>query len=132
MGSIIVHEPFFINSLSPFLNELGSVDFFPFVLLINQIVVQLEFSLEFKYIFLVKAIIRGFYYILKLIQSCCFVSCVIEFIFCYDYSNELKILQKDNAIISIKLILEIICGILLNEIYFYIDNQKIREQVTKF
>ena len=153
MGSIIVHEPFFINSLSPFLNELGSVDFFPFVLLINQIVVQLEFSLEFKYIFLVKAIIRGlyclyyiiflfnfnnyyykyyFYYIVKLIQSCCFVSCVIEFIFCYDYSNELKILQKDNAIISIKLILEIICGILLNEIYFYIDNQKIREQVTKF
>ena len=153
MGSIVIHEPFFINSLSPLLNEIGSVDLLPIFLIINQIVVQLEFSLEFKNIFLVKAVTRGlyclyyinslfnynnyfykfyFYYILKFTQSCCFASCIIEFFFCYDYSNELKILQKDSAIISIKLIFEIICGILLNEIYFYIDNQKIREQVKNF
>ena len=102
MGSIVIHEPFFINSLSPLLNEIGSVDLLPIFLIINQIVVQLEFSLEFKNIFLVKAVTRGlyclyyinslfnynnyfykfyFYYILKFTQSCCFASCIIEFFF---------------------------------------------------
>ena len=153
MGSIIIHEPFFINSLSPLLNQLGSIDIFPIFLLLQQIVVQLEFSLKFKQIFLVKLITRGifciyyirnffnynnyyykynFYYLLKLLQSCCFVSCVIEFVFCYDYSNKLKVLQKDSAIIVIKLIFELICGIFLNETYFYIDNKKIKEEVKNF
>ena len=153
MGSIIIHEPFFINSLSPLLNELGSIDIFPIFLILQQIVVQLEFSLKFKQIFLVKLIARGvfcifyirnffnynnyyykynFYYLLKLLQSCCFISCIIEFVFCYDYSNELKVLQKDSAIIVIKLILELLCGIFLNEAYFYIDNKKIKEEVKNF
>jgi hypothetical protein len=153
MGSIIIHEPFFINSLSPLLNELGSIDIFPIFLILQQIVVQLEFSLKFKQIFLVKLMARGvfcifyirnffnynnyyykynFYYLLKLLQSCCFISCIIEFVFCYDYSNELKVLQKDSAIIVIKLILELLCGIFLNEAYFYIDNKKIKEEVKNF
>ena len=153
MGSIIIHEPFFINSLSPLLNEIGTIDLFPILLIIMQIVVQLEFSLEFKSIFLVKVISRGifciyflqslinynnyyykykFFYLLKLFQSCCFISCIIEFIFIYDYDNKLKILQKDNAIIILKLFLEVICAILLNEIYFYFDHKKIKEQVKIF
>ena len=61
MGSIVVHEPFFINSLSPLLNQLGSIDIFPIFLLLQQIVVQLEFSLKFKQIFLVKLITRGIF-----------------------------------------------------------------------
>ena len=153
MGSIIIHEPFFINSLSPLLNEIGTIDFFPIFIIIMQIVVQLEFSLEFKSIFLVKLISRGifciyfiqslinfnnyyykfkFFYLFKLFQSCCFVSCIIEFIFIYDYNNKLKILQKDNAIIILKLFLEFICAIFLNEIYFYFEQKKIKEQVKSF
>ena len=153
MSSIIIHEPFFINSLSPLLNELGAIDIFPLFLLFEQIVVQLEFRLQFKYIFIVKVIIRCvyclyyvqafvnyntfyykyfFYYLLFLVKSCCFVSCVIEFIFSYDYNDELKILQKDNSLIIIKLLLEFFCGIFLTEIYFYIDKKKIIEEVTNF
>ena len=153
MGSIIIHEPFFINSLSPILNEIGTVDILPFFILFTQIVVQLEFSIDFKYIFLIKAILRGifcfysfksffnfntfyykyrFYYIYRLLLNCCFVSCIIEYIFIYDYNNKLKILQKDNAIIVFKLIVEIIFSIVLNEIYFYFDNKKIKEQVILF
>ncbi len=40
-----------------------------------------------------------FYYIYRYLLNCCFVSCVIEYIFIYDYNNKLKILQKYNAII---------------------------------
>ena len=153
MASIIIHEPFVINSLSPILNEIGSIDLISFYILLAQVVVQLEFSIDFKYIFLIKAILRGifciysfkssfnynnfysqykFYYIFKLFQNCCFVSCIIEYIFIYDYNNKLKILQKDNAIVVFKLIVEIIFSIVLNEIYFYFDNKKIKEQVIIF
>ena len=44
MASIIIHEPFVINSLSPILNEIGSIDLISFYILLAQIVVQLEFS----------------------------------------------------------------------------------------
>ncbi len=58
MGSIIIHEQFFINSLSPILNEIGQLIFYLFILL-TQIVVILEFIINFKYIVLIKAILRG-------------------------------------------------------------------------
>jgi len=153
MGSIIIHEPFFINSLSPILNEIGKIDFFSIFIIIMQIIVQLEINLTFKSIFLIKVISRVifciyyiqsfinynnyyykyyFFYFFKLFQSFCFVSCIIEFIIVYDYDNKLIILQKDNAIIILKLFLEIMCGIFLNEIYFYFDHKKIKEQVRNF
>ena len=59
-----------------------------------------------------------FDYFKNLLFTICFISCFIEWIFYYDYKNNLMILQNDIGIIILKLIIEINLSIVLTDIYF--------------
>ena len=153
LSSIIIHEPMFIYNRSPLLNPLNKLDYYSMLISIIQIFIQAEFHLKFKEFILMKIIIRSiyclifikiifdfnvyyssftFYKLLFLYLCICFISCVIEFIFLYDYNNNLKILQKDEVTIIFKIIIEILISLIIVELHFYFDNRKLRKNILNF
>ena len=153
LASIVIHDSLFIDNKSPILNPLNSIDYYCLFISIIQGFVHTEFHIKFKECIIMKIIIRTFfclfyikhfftfnlYYssfsffkILFLFFSICFVSCTIEFIFIYDYDNDLKILQKEPAIIIFKLIIELLLGLILTELHFYMDNKNIIKNIKNF
>ena len=148
--TIIIHSPIFIKNPSYIINPLNEIDYIIPLLSILQSVVQLEFYLNFKKMMIIKNIIRGLfcifyfkemftfnqYYNRYLIEyskrvfiSVCFISCLIEWIFYYDYNNKLLILQNDIGIIILKLVIEINLSIVFTDIYFYFDNNIIQRRI---
>ena len=153
LSSIIIHDSLFIENRSPILNPLNSIDYYCLFISIIQGFVHTEFHIKFKECIIMKIIIRtifclfyirnffsfdiyyssfSFFKILFLFFSICFVSCIIEFIFLYDYDNDLKILQKEPVIIIFKLIIELILGLILTELHFYMDNKNIKKKISNF
>ena len=153
LSSIIIHDSLFIGNRSPILNPLNNIDYYSLLVSIIQGFVHAEFHIKFKEFVIIKIIIRtifclyyirnffsfdiyyssfSFFKILFLFFSICFVSCIIEFIFLYDYDNDLKILQKEPVIIIFKLIIELILGLILTELHFYMDNKNIKKKISNF
>ena len=151
--TIFVNIPIFIHNNSLRINPLNKIDFFTSILSIIQMLIQLEIHLKFKIYILIKNIIRGLYviyylndfitfnkyynrynleFIKRFFLTICFFSCLIEWCFCYDYSNELIVLQKDLGIICIKLVVEINLSFLFTLIYFHRDNKNMIEKVSTF
>ena len=152
INSIFLHEATFISNRSYYINNLGNLDFQDIFYSVSHAILQLEFHLKLKYSIYIKIAFRGLYCILycfiyfrhnfyyykyniyfcyKTFESICFVSILIEYIFLFDYKNdnECLYLVNDSAIISTKIILEIVLGLLLTNFYFYIDDIKIKNQV---
>ena len=135
------------------INPLNKIDYSTAFLSIIQGFIQLELHLKFKNIILIKNIIRAIFvlyylkdffnfnkyynrfyleFLKKFILTLCFFSCLIEWLFYYDYKNKLIILQKDVGIICFKLIVEINLSILFTFIYFHIDSKTIIKKVSTF
>ena len=150
LSTIIIHSPIFIKNPSYIINPLNEIDYIIPLLSIMQSIVQLEFYLNFKKMIIIKNIIRGLFclfyikemftfnkyynrylieYIKRVFISTCFISCLIEWIFYYDYNNKLLILQNDIGIIILKLVIEINLSIVFTDIYFYIDNNIIQRRI---
>ena len=152
VNSIFLHETTFISKRSYFINNLSNLEFQDIFYSFSHAILQLEFHLDLKYVINIKIIYRGlfliwyslmyfkhnFYYYkyninfsYKTFQSICFVSIVIELIFLYDYKNDKEYLYlvNDSAIIAAKIILEIVLGLLLADIFFYVDDMKIKNQI---
>ena len=153
LNSIIFYQPNYLENRSIFILNINNVAYSPIFILLSQALVQLEFILKFKYIVIIKIVYRGIYFLFyvktyfrseyyfykfsiyyyyKLFQTFCFVSCFIEYIFLFDYKNDLIFLQKDYSMIILKLLNEIIFGFLLTEIFFYIDDKNIKKSVLNF
>ena len=128
------------------LNEIKfKLAFFPFF----QSIIVLDFYLPLKICVLIKSIIRAFYiwyyisfisfeiknyftnfyYRLSIIfiDTMCFISCIIEYIFLFDYKNNFEYLQEDGTIICFKLIIEATLSIIVLQI-FCIKETKITVQ----
>jgi hypothetical protein len=71
-------------------------------------------------------------FIKKFILSLCFISCLMEICFYYDYNNNLTILQKDIGMIILKLIVEVNFAFLITFIYFHIDSKNMIKKVSTF
>ena len=153
LNTIIFYQPNYIENRTIFIIKLNNLALGPFFVLISQALIQFEFLIKFKYIVIIKIFYRGIFflffiknffyyefyfykysifYFYKLIQTICFVSCFIEYIFLFDYKNDLIFLQKDASIIFLKLLNEIILGLLLTELFFYLDDKNIKESVLNF
>ena len=145
ISSVFIKEIIFYQNSSFFINELNNLNLDYFYFNIFQIVIQLEFHLKFKYILIIKIIIRILYFIVyvkdfffmnfyyskfyfhvfvKFINSTCFVSCLIEFVFLYESNEEKTLLISNKSIIIIKLIIELLLGFLLTKIFYYLDDRK--------
>ena len=132
------------------INPLNEIDYIIPLLSLLQSIVQLEFNLNFKKMIIIKHITRGLFcifyfkemftfnkyynryfieYCKRVFISVCFISCLIEWIFYYDYNNKLLILQNDVGIIILKLIIEINLSIVFTDIYFYFDNKIIHRRI---
>ena len=57
------------------------------------------------------------------IESMCFFSCIIEYIFLFDLNNNLIYLQKNGTIIIFKLIIEVILSFIVMQIFFAIEKK---------
>ena len=153
LTSIIIHDSLFIGNKSPVLNTLSTVDYYSLLVSIIQGFVHAEFHIKFKVFVILKIIIRtilclyyiryfftfslyyssfSFYKSIFLFFSICFVSCIIEFIFIYDYDNDLKILQKEPTIIIFKLIIELMLGLILTELHLYMGNKNMKKKIKNF
>ena len=151
--TLIINEPIFLQNQSFLINPLNQIDYKTTVLSIGQIFIQLEFHLKFNNMMIVKNIARGLYcvfylkemitfnkyynrfyieYFQKFYHSCCFISCIIEWIFYYDYNNNLMILQKDIGIIVLKLIIEINLSFAFCGIYYHFDNKILEKKILNF
>lgn len=135
---IVSCDPFFFTN-ELVLNNIGSNEnqwiFYPFGLFI----LDLEYHIPFYVIAIIKAIVRlafviffisnhlikstvfysqiGFYQLHMMILSMCFVSCIIEYVFLYDWNNDLILLQSNVNYIVGKLIIEVVLSISL---FYYI------------
>ena len=153
LNSIIFYQPNYLENRSIFIININNAAYSPLFIFLSQALLQLEFILKFKYIVIIKIVYRGIYFLFyiktyfrseyyfykfsifyyyKLFQTLCFVSCFIEYIFLFDYKNDLIFLQKDSSMIFLKLLNEIIFGFLLTEIFFYIDDKNIKKSVLNF
>ena len=153
LSTVLVHEPLFIGNHSPIVNSINNTEKIILFFSFSQPILQLEFHLKLKYIVTIKSIYRGLYVLyyikthfdyniyyykfkysmmFKILQSICFSSCIIEFIFFYDYKNDYLFLVKDKSILIIKLFLEISMGLILSKLYYFFDNKKIKKAVLEF
>ncbi len=151
--TIVLNLPLFIHNNTFIINPLNEIDYSIAFLSIIQGLIQLEFHLKFKYMMIIKLIIRGLYviyyikdfcnfnkyyirfhleFIKKFILSLCFISCLMEICFYYDYNNNLTILQKDIGMIILKLIVEVNFAFLITFIYFHIDSKNMIKKVSTF
>ena len=151
--SVVINSPIIITNYSFMINPLNEIDYITPLLSLIQAFVQLEFYLEFKTIILLKNIVRGIYilyyikemitfdkyyskfkfeYYKRIFISSCFISCLIEWCFLYDYKNKLIILQKDFGIIFLKLIIELNLSIVLTDIYFHFDRNILEKTIENF
>ena len=138
--SLLINKPLFIENNNFLSSALTNYNTWTFYLTVYQIVLQFELHYKFKDFLLFKNIIRFIYfsfyifsffsynhlyvkkkydYIIKFIQSLCFSSCLIEWTSLYDYDNDLVVLIEDSSSIILKLLLEIVIAIALNEFYYY-------------
>ena len=139
--TIVLNLPLFIHNNTFIINPLNTIDYSMTLLSIIQGFIQLEFHLQFKNMIIIKIIIRALYviyyiqdftnfnkyygrfyleFIKKFILSLCFVSCLIEICFYFDYKNHLIVLQKEFGIIFIKIVVEINLAFLFTIVYFHI------------
>ena len=123
---------------------------FTFILPLYQISIQLGYHVKFKEMLYIKNITRGGYvsfyfflffsdsnlyvrkyydYPLKLVETMCFVSCIIEWCTYYDIKNDLTVLIDDNSAIILKLILEFIVGIVIVEFYYKREKKAIKKMI---
>ncbi len=153
-SSVLINESFFIDNYSFCCNELGKLDFSSLFLSSYQIVIQLEFHIQLKYVIALKIVVRcieGIYFlinyfthqkyyyryyievILRFYFSICFSSIIIEFFALLDYyKNEAFILQDDRAILYVKYVIEIFLSMLFTNIYYRFDSKYIKEDITKY
>ena len=152
LNSIFLHEITFTSKRSYIINNLSNLEFQDIFYSLSHAVLQLEFHIKLKYLIIIKMAYRGLfciwycfiyfrhnfyyykfgiYFLYKTFESICFVSVLIEFIFLYDYGNDKDCLYlvNDSAIIATKIILEIFLGLLLSDIFFYVDDSKIKNQI---
>ena len=153
-SSVLIKEPCFIGNSSILTNEIGKIDIFSFFFSLLQIPVQLEFNLKEKNVIKIKIIIRILFCILYIyyflnhllyyyrfyIDACfrfffslCFSSSIIEFFSLKSYYiDNIFILQEDNAILVIKVFVEIILAILLTHIYYKIEFKVLAKNFSEF
>jgi hypothetical protein len=124
---------------------------FTFILPLYQISIQLGYHVKFEKMLYIKNITRGGYvifyfflffsdsnlyvrkyydYPLKLVETMCFVSCIIEWCTYYDIKNDLTVLIDDNSAIILKLILEFIIGIVIVEFYYKREKKAIKKMIV--
>ncbi len=153
LSTLVINEPTFLKNESFLINPLNQIEFKTALLSFFQCIIQLEFHLSFKNMMLIKNIVRGLFilyylkemftfngyycrfyveYFQRFYTSLCFISCVIEWFFFYDYKNKLMILQRDFGIIVLKLIIEINLSVAICSIYFYFDNRILKRKILKF
>ena len=151
--TIVLNLPLFIHNNTFIINPLNTIDYSMTLLSIIQGFIQLEFHLQFKNMIIIKIIIRALYviyyiqdftnfnkyygrfyleFIKKFILSLCFVSCIIEICFYYDYKNHLIVLQKEFGIIFIKIVVEINLAFLFTIVYFHIESKNMIKKVSTF
>ena len=145
ISSVLIRETIFYENSTYFINEINKIYLGYIYYNIFQIIIQLEFHLKFKYLLIIKIIIRilycivyikdfflkNFYYsiffchvFIKFIHSICFVSCLIELAFLYESNDEKTLLISNKSIIIIKIIIELILGYLLTKLFYYLDDKK--------
>ena len=143
--SCIIAKPCFITS-STIITKLNEIKlklaFFP----LFQIILVLDYYLPLKICIMIKCIIRAIYVwyyiyffnteltnfftnfrfrsIIFFIDSMCFFSCIIEYIFLFDWSQNMEILQENGTIIFFKLIIEIILAFGITQ-FFCLKEKKI-------
>ena len=151
--TIFVYIPIFIHNNTLFINPLNKIHYSTALLSIVQGCIQLELDLKFNEMIIIKNIVRALFvlyylkdffnfnkyynrfyleFLKKFILTLCFFSCLIEWLFYYDYKNKLIILQKDVGIICFKLIVEINLSILFTFIYYYIESKTIMKKISNF
>ena len=149
--TIVIHSPLFINNPTFIVNPLNEISYEIVILSFIQGIIQLEFHLKFSKMMIVKNIFRGLFvlyylksiftynvyycsffieYIKRIFLTSCFISCLIEWGFYYDFDNQLLILQKDIGIIILKLIIEINLSIVLTDIYFHFEHNILINKIS--
>ena len=124
---------------------------FTFILPLYQISIQLGYHVKFEKMLYIKNITRGGYvifyfflffsdsnlyvrkfydYPIKLVETMCFVSCIIEWCTYYDIKNDLTVLIDDDSAIILKLILEFIIGIVIVEFYYKREKKAIKKMIV--
>ena len=153
MCTIFVYIPIFIHNNTLFINPLNQIHYSTILLSFIQGCIQLEFNLSFNEMIIVKNIVRivfviyflndffnfnkyynKFYleFFKKFMLTLCFFSCIIEWLFYYDYKNKLTVLQKDLGVIFFKLIIEINLSFLFTYIYYFFESKTMIKKITTF
>lgn len=131
---LIISEPFsYTNNI--IVTQLGKINAEFLIIPFLQALLGLEYSIPFKTMIFVKISIRGIYVLyffrylykepkmffsnnlfhtlMNFIYTMCFVSCLIEFGFCFDWNNDLVYLEKTTSIIFFKLLIELLLSIII-------------------
>ena len=131
---LIISEPFsYTNNI--IVTQLGKVNVDLLIIPFLQAFLGLEYAIPFKTMIIVKIAVRGLYvlyflrYIYKepkmffssnlfrtlinFIYTMCFVSCLIEFGFSFDWNNDLIYLEKTTSIIFFKLLIEFLLSVII-------------------
>ena len=147
--SCIIAKPCCLTS-SFIVTKLNEAKFKLFVLPLFQAVLVFDYYLPLKICIIIKGVIRGIYIwyylyfivnesknfytcytfrlIILFIDSICFFSCIIEFIFLFDLNNNMEILQKNGTVIIFKLIIEVILSFSTVKIFCF-NEKKIILQI---
>ena len=143
--SIVIAKPCSLTS-SLIITKLNEVKFKLAFFPLFQTILVFDYYLPLKICVIIKSIIRALYIgyylflinnetknfytnyyfriIILYIDSICFFSCLIEYIFLFDWNNNLVSLQENGTIILFKLIIEIILAFIIIYI-FKIKEKKI-------
>ena len=164
----IIYLFFFINMISFWINTLIYIPLFIenntylsfniinsfnelLLLPLYQIIIQLEFHINFNKILLFKNVVRSiyiclyiffyfknnylytkryYYFIFVYIKSICLISILIEWATYYDKKNDLIILIKDNSTQILKLILECTISLAFAEFFFIKEKRRIKRCIV--